>query len=57
MNNREIEEMFEQFKYGPPCDTMDDAHQAQYDYEGQVPENEDPADWQKLKRTGAIRVG
>jgi hypothetical protein len=57
MNNRELEELFEQFQFGVPVDTMCDAKQAEYDYDGQVPENEDPADWQKLKRTGAIKVG
>lgn len=57
MNNRELERQFEEFQYGSVADVMDDAHQAQYDYDGQVPPNEDPADWQKLKRMGAIRIG
>lgn len=56
MNNRELNELFEQFQFGAEIDTMDDAHQAQYDYDGEVTEGEDPADWQKLKRIGAIRL-
>lgn len=57
MNNREIDELFNQSQLGVEGDTMCDARQAEYDYEGRVPEYEDPADWQKLKRIGAVKVG
>lgn len=54
MSNRKIEEMFGQWQ---TADSMCDSRQAEYDYEGAVPVNEDPADWQKPKRIGAIKVG
>lgn len=47
----------EEFEKWATADCMCDARQAEYDYDGQVPENEDEADWQKPKRIGAIKVG
>lgn len=38
-------------------DTMCDAKQAEYDYAGGVEQGEDVADWTKLGRIGAIKVG
>lgn len=55
MDNREIEERFEQLTWH--CDdTMCDARQAEFDYNGALPEYEDIADWKKLKR-GVVKVG
>lgn len=51
MNN---EDKFEQWA---TSDTMCDARQADYDYAGEVPVDEDVADWYKQKRKGAIRIG
>lgn len=51
MNTTELELMFE------VRDTMCDAKQAEYDYAGGSEQDEDIADWSKLGRIGAVKVG
>lgn len=54
MRNKTVEELFEQ---EPQGDLFLDDKQAQYDYNGSIPEDEDIADWHKITVIGAIKVG
>lgn len=54
MSEKEVAQLFGQWK---SHDTMCDARQAEYDYEGAVSQDDDIADWQKPKRIGAVKIG
>lgn len=53
MKNTWIEEKLEQWAVH---DSMCDARQADYDYDGEVPENEDIADWHKYGKIGGRKL-
>lgn len=56
MKNPEIESEFERWTMKVD-DRYCDARQAEYDYDGALPEYEDLADSRKISRRGAVRIG